>query len=136
MPPKYRWQDPEGRATIIKIIKELVPKWDEGLHTWQLSLVVWILDGEDVLCCTATGDGKSTLFATSIIVLLEMARNPGLYPDLPYRSNPIGLVVMPTKGLSTNIVSLSRLIFFVIWLAFSTCYWMVFRCSKLIVHLG
>ena len=106
MAPKYRWQDPEGRATIIKIIKELVPEWDEGLHMWQLNLVVRILDGEDVLCCTATGDGKSALFAAPIIVLQEMARNPGLYPDLPYRSNPIGLVATPTKGLSTNIVSL------------------------------
>ena len=105
MAPKYWWQDPEGRATIIKIIKELVPEWDEGLHMWQLNLVVQILDGEDVLCCTATGDGKSTLFATPIIVLQEKAQNPGLYPDLPYCSNPISLIVTPTKGLSTNIVS-------------------------------
>jgi ATP-dependent helicase YprA (DUF1998 family) len=73
MAPKYQWQDPEGRATIIKIIKELVPEWDEGLHMWQLNLVVRILDGEDVLCCTATGDGKSALFAVPIIILQEMA---------------------------------------------------------------
>jgi hypothetical protein len=53
---------PEGRATIIKIIKELVPEWDEGLHMWQLDFVVRILDGEDILCCTAMGDGKSALF--------------------------------------------------------------------------
>jgi superfamily II DNA/RNA helicase len=74
---------PEGRATIIKIIKELVPEWDEGLHMWQLDFVVRILDGEDILCCTAMGDGKSALFAAPIIVLQEMARNPGQYLPLP-----------------------------------------------------
>jgi len=96
-------------------------EWDEGLHMWQLDLVVRILDSEDVLCCTATGDGKSALFAAPIIVLQEMARNPGLYPDLPYRSHPVGLIVTPTKGLSANIVSFHdcrRFVFLIIWLAF------------------
>lgn len=86
MAPRYRWQDPVGRETIIKIIKKLVLEWKQGLHDWQLDLVVRILDGEDVLCCTATGDGKSALFAAPIIVLREMSRNASLYPDLPYRS--------------------------------------------------
>jgi len=105
MAPKYRWQDPVGRETIITIIKKLVPEWKQGLHDWQLNLVVRILDGEDILCCTATGDGKSALFAAPIIVLREMSQNASLYPDLPYRSHPVGLVVTPTKGLSGNIVS-------------------------------
>jgi hypothetical protein len=69
MAPKYWWQDPNSRATIIKIIKKL----DEGLHMWQLDLVVQILDAKDILCCTATGDGKSALFATPIIILQEIA---------------------------------------------------------------
>ena len=98
-----------------------MPEWDEGLHMWQLNLVVQIVDGKDILCCTTTGDGKSTLFAAPIIIFQEMAPNPGLYPDLPYHSHPVGLVVMPTKGLSTNIVSFHncrRFVFLTIWLAF------------------
>ncbi|KAJ7125422.1 P-loop containing nucleoside triphosphate hydrolase protein, partial [Mycena epipterygia] len=63
-----------------------------------------VLDGEDVLCCMATGGGKSAMFAVPIIVLREMARNPELYPDLPVRALPIGIVITPTKGLAANIV--------------------------------
>jgi hypothetical protein len=105
MAPQYRWQDPEGRATVKKIIKKLVPEWKDGLHDWQLILVIRILDGEDVLCCTATGDGRSAIFAAPIIVLHEMSQNASQYPNLPYCLHPIGLIVTPTKGLSGNIVS-------------------------------
>lgn len=111
MPPRYRWSDPQGRQTITAIVQKLIQEWKDGLHAWQLKLVVRILDGKDILCCTATGDGKSALFAVSIVVLTEMARNPALYPDLPVHAQcalPMGIVVTPTKGLAANIVS-SRL---------------------------
>jgi superfamily II DNA/RNA helicase len=52
----------------------------------------------------ATGGGKSALFAVPLIVLREIARNPGLYPDLLTRALPQGIVVTPTKGLAANIV--------------------------------
>ncbi|KAJ7453181.1 P-loop containing nucleoside triphosphate hydrolase protein [Mycena latifolia] len=104
MAPRYRWSDPEGRRTIIEIVKKKIPEWDEGLHLWQLKLVIRILDGEDVLCCIATGAGKSALFAVPIIILREMAANPQLYPDLPVRALPMGIVITPTKGLAANIV--------------------------------
>jgi len=72
------------------------------------SLAAWtcrtILDGENILCNTATGDGKSAVFGIPLVVLLEMALNPTLYPDLPYHAKPIGIVVTPTKGLAANIV--------------------------------
>jgi len=102
--PQHRWQDPEGQATIKKIVKVNVPAWKDGLHLWQLELVSRILDGESVLCNTATGDGKSAVFGVPLVVLLEMALNPTVYPDLPYRAKPVGIVVTPTKGLAANIV--------------------------------
>jgi hypothetical protein len=43
-----------------------------------------VLGLEDILCTTATGDGKSALFGTLMVVLLEMAKNPSMYPNLPY----------------------------------------------------
>ncbi|PPQ87651.1 hypothetical protein CVT25_011489 [Psilocybe cyanescens] len=70
-----RWQDPLGLETINSIVKKTVPSWTNGLHAVQLELVSGILDGLDILCCTATGDGK-----------------------------PIGVVITPTKGLANNIV--------------------------------
>jgi hypothetical protein len=88
---------------------------------WQLNLVVQILYSEDILCCTATRDEKSVLFAVSFIILQEMAQNPRLYPDLPYHSHPVSLVITPTKGLSANIVSFHncrRFVFLTVWLTF------------------
>jgi len=44
------------------------------------------------------------VFDIPLVVLLEMALNPTLYPDLPYRAKPIGIAVTPTKGLAANVV--------------------------------
>ncbi|KAJ7309483.1 hypothetical protein DFH08DRAFT_974731 [Mycena albidolilacea] len=104
MAPRFRWKDPEGVRTITLIVKKIIPQWKDGLYPWQLKLVVRILDGGDIFCCIATGGGKSALFGVPIIVLKEMARNPDLYPDLPGRLLPVGLVITPTKGLAANIV--------------------------------
>lgn len=104
MAPKYRWRDPQGDRTINKIVKEQIPQWKDGLYPAQQDLVKRILDGQKVLCCMATGGGKSALFAVPIIVLRETARNRHLYPDLPGRALPQGIVVTPTKGLAANIV--------------------------------
>ena len=111
MAPQPRWRDPEGLATINTIVKNLIPKWTNGLHPVQLEVVSAILDGEDVLCCTATGDGKSAAFSIPTLVLLEYKRTPGTFiAGLPSRDKPIGVVVTPTKGLADNIVSLALLI--------------------------
>ena len=53
------WQDPIGVATINAIVKKLIPEWMNGLLAVQLELVSAILDGQDVLCCTATGAWRS-----------------------------------------------------------------------------
>jgi superfamily II DNA helicase RecQ len=101
----HQWQTPEGQATIRKIVAEQIPEWTGGLHDWQVTVVAWILDGEDVLCITATGDGKSAIFAVPMIVLLEVARNPTKYRGFTVsQKKPVGIVIAPTKGLSTNIV--------------------------------
>ncbi|KAJ7703912.1 hypothetical protein B0H17DRAFT_921677 [Mycena rosella] len=93
-----------GRATVRRIVAEKIPEWTGGLHEWQVIVVAWILDGEDVFCVTATGDGKSALFAVPIIALLEVARNPAVYPGYLHHKKPVALVIAPTKGLAGNIV--------------------------------
>ncbi|KAJ7348670.1 hypothetical protein DFH08DRAFT_652373, partial [Mycena albidolilacea] len=57
------------------------------------------------ICCTATGDGKSALFA--VPVFREVWANRHLYLDLPTRATPVGIVITPTKGLAPNIVRAS-----------------------------
>ncbi|KAJ7681380.1 hypothetical protein B0H17DRAFT_1205904 [Mycena rosella] len=78
-----RWQDPSGRKVLQTIVKKVLP-WIDGLRPVQEDLVAPILDGEDILCCTATALIPSTF---------------------PTRLHPVGLVVTPTKGLANNIVS-------------------------------
>ncbi|KAF8145002.1 P-loop containing nucleoside triphosphate hydrolase protein [Mycena galopus ATCC 62051] len=104
MSSRYRWSDPKGVQTVTTIVKTRIPQWQDGLYPAQLKLIVRILDGEDIFCSMATGGGKSALFAVPIIVLKEMALHPELYPDLPVRALPVGLVITPTKGLAANIV--------------------------------
>ncbi|KAJ7193716.1 P-loop containing nucleoside triphosphate hydrolase protein [Mycena pura] len=105
MAPRLRWQDELGRKTIGDIVKKVIPAWTDGLRPVQEDLVSAILDGDDVLCCTATGDGKSAAFSIPILVLDEYAVNPQLYPaGLRSRIGSVGVVVTPTKGLANNIV--------------------------------
>ena len=104
---KSCWQDPLGLETINIIIKNIIPWWTNGLHTVQLKLISAILDGQDILCCTATRDGKSAAFSIPCLVLLEYNQHPESYPtNLPTCLRPIGVVVTLTKGLASNIVCL------------------------------
>jgi len=103
-----RWQDSIGLETICTIVKTIIPTWRDGLHPVQLELVSAILDGQDILCCTATGDGKSAAFAIPGLILVEYNAHPDAYPaGLPTRKRPIGVVITPTKGLANNIVHFS-----------------------------
>ncbi|KAF8236734.1 hypothetical protein L208DRAFT_1523867 [Tricholoma matsutake] len=92
-------------------MKMLIPAWTNGLHPVQLELVLSILDGQDILCCTATGDGKSAAFSIPCFVLTEYNGHPDKYPaGLPTQKRPIGVVITPMKGLANNIVfELSKL---------------------------
>ncbi|KAK7455874.1 hypothetical protein VKT23_010911 [Stygiomarasmius scandens] len=96
---KPRWKDTVGLETIKHIVA-CSTNFPNGLYSYQLPLIAKILDRDDVLCITATGDGKSALFAIPIVVLHKYNTNFHLYPSrLPTRPNPIGIVVTPTKGL-------------------------------------
>ena len=104
------WQNPEGLNTINTILRSRkpIPNWTNGLHAIQLELISVILDWKDLLCCTATGDGKLAAFSIPTLVLLEYNKHPDAYvAGLPTQRRPIGVVVTPTKGLADNIVRLS-----------------------------
>ncbi|KAK6996217.1 p-loop containing nucleoside triphosphate hydrolase protein [Favolaschia claudopus] len=105
MPQNIRWRSPAGRETLQKIVRKLIPTWMDGLRPTQEDLVAAIMDQEDVLCCTATGDGKSAAFSIPILAMNEYTKYPDLYPrGLASKANPVGIVITPTKGLALNIV--------------------------------
>jgi len=61
-------------------VKMIIPTWRDGLHLVQLELVSSILYGQDILCCTATGDGKSAAFAIPHLILTEYNAHLDAYP--------------------------------------------------------
>ena len=52
-----------------------------GLYPFQADCITRILDGEDLLCCTTTGDGKLALFMVPIIVHVELWEQKEKYGD-------------------------------------------------------
>ncbi|KAE9385859.1 hypothetical protein BT96DRAFT_786393, partial [Gymnopus androsaceus JB14] len=54
---------------------------------------------------TATGDGKSALFIVPILAHLEISTHPAMYPAFLVKSQPVVMVITPTKGLATSLLS-------------------------------
>jgi hypothetical protein len=53
-----------------------IPIWKNGLRERQVQPIVHILDGQDVILCTAAGDGNSAIFTVSIIRHLAVSEAP------------------------------------------------------------
>ncbi|KAF5344533.1 hypothetical protein D9758_016475 [Tetrapyrgos nigripes] len=106
MPPALSFRSSEGQQALRTIVMKLIPHWPTGLREFQSESISHILDNQDLFAITATGDGKSALFAIPILVHAEVANNPTLYPSfsVTMRKKPVGIVITPTKGLANNIV--------------------------------
>lgn len=111
MSSKVVFTSNEGVQIVNSIVKKLILKWNNGLREFQLLCIPKILNLEDVFAIEATGGGKSALFGVPILVHLEISRNPASYPafNVPIRSNPVGVVVTPTKGLASDIVRILKI---------------------------
>ena len=77
-------------------------------------MIGYFLDGEDTVYCMATGGGKSAAFSLPILIHQELARNPSLYSHhlkllQGAKVKPVGVVVMPMKGLAGSMVHSQRL---------------------------
>ncbi|KAF7334889.1 P-loop containing nucleoside triphosphate hydrolase protein [Mycena sanguinolenta] len=99
------WLSPEGQTALKAIVASEIPAWKDGLRERQIQPILRILDGQDVLLCTATGDGKSALFTVPIICHLALRKSPDSFPKFRrICKEPVGIVITPTKGLARNIV--------------------------------
>lgn len=83
--PNYDWRTPEGLERIKTTVSPSLPCLP---HQFQLYDSACILNGQDVFCITATGDGKSALIYIPALVRPEM----------------ITVVVEPTNALETDLV--------------------------------
>ncbi|KAJ7218596.1 P-loop containing nucleoside triphosphate hydrolase protein [Mycena pura] len=103
MSEELPWMSPAGATALKSIVATCLPSWKAGLHPWQEEPILRILDGQDILLCTATGSGKSSLFMVPILCHQEVHKQPHLYPGLRACANPLGIVITPTKGLGRNL---------------------------------
>ncbi|KAF8174177.1 P-loop containing nucleoside triphosphate hydrolase protein [Mycena galopus ATCC 62051] len=95
----------EGAAALKLIVASEIPEWKNGLRDRQVEPISRILDGQDVILCTATGDGKSALFIVPILCHIAVSKSPEIFPKFRrIRKKPVGVVITPTKGLARNIV--------------------------------
>ncbi|KAJ7260900.1 hypothetical protein B0H12DRAFT_1106925 [Mycena haematopus] len=74
------WRSPEGQEALKSIVAAKIPVWKDGLRERQVQPILHILDGQDVILCTATGDGKSALFTVPIICHLAVSEAPTHFP--------------------------------------------------------
>ncbi|KAJ8074036.1 hypothetical protein PM082_012327 [Marasmius tenuissimus] len=106
MAPRLHWNKPQGLLLLDQIVSRAISSWSGGLRPFQATAIARILDGEDVLCCTATGGGKSALFMVPILAHLAL-RNGEIVNGREawnIREKPVGIVVTPTKGLAGDLV--------------------------------
>ncbi|KAI0065342.1 hypothetical protein BV25DRAFT_1798449, partial [Artomyces pyxidatus] len=85
------WRTPEGLAKLRTLVRPSLPYEP---HDWQLTDSAHVLDGQDVFCITATGDGKSALIYIPALARKEMIT--------------IVVPVEPTNALESNIASSLR----------------------------
>jgi superfamily II DNA/RNA helicase len=100
------WQDPGDLSIINEIVRHRIPEWTDGLYPFQSTAIPLILNGQDLLCCTPTGDGKSALFIVPILVHEEICKDREKYGAWAKNAKewPVGIVVTPTNGLASKTV--------------------------------
>lgn len=81
----FKWQSPVGLKKLEDLVSPSLPFIPKP---WQLECSARLLDGQDVLCLSATGDGKSAL----------------MYIPTLARPGTITLVVSPTNYLESDMV--------------------------------
>ncbi|KAK1223393.1 hypothetical protein PQX77_013736 [Marasmius sp. AFHP31] len=107
MAPLLTWQDPVGLDTITKVTACCIPEWPNGLHDYQLDPISKILDRKSVFFVGGTGCEKAALFMVPLVVHRELTvrPQPQLYPNLPVQERAVVVVITPTKGLASSIIS-------------------------------
>ena len=82
---QYNWYSVEGLDKLRHTVGPLLPYEP---YSFQLKCTARVLNGQDVLCLSATGDGKSALLYLASIA----------------RQGTITLVVCPTNFLESDLV--------------------------------
>ncbi|KAI0028053.1 P-loop containing nucleoside triphosphate hydrolase protein [Vararia minispora EC-137] len=98
MDSSHLFSSPSGRKLVSEILKPVLPFVP---HDDQLTCVCKLLDGVDVLAVLPTNAGKTGIFYMFILSIISLHKDPSRYSTLSekFPSNPVLVVVLPTKGL-------------------------------------
>ncbi|KAF9066188.1 P-loop containing nucleoside triphosphate hydrolase protein [Rhodocollybia butyracea] len=99
------WISQEGTDTLNHVVSAWIPQWELGLWDFQREWIPLVLDHQNLVAFTATGDGKSFLFLVPILIHLELSTNPLQYTKFPVQHQAVVMVITPMKGLATSILS-------------------------------
>jgi hypothetical protein len=77
MTSTFKFTSNDGADLCRQILKGRMPY---DTHDFQLSAITHLLDGQDVLMCTATGTGKTDTFIRLMHIVLAISENPSLAP--------------------------------------------------------
>ncbi|KAF9062273.1 hypothetical protein BDP27DRAFT_1233864 [Rhodocollybia butyracea] len=93
-----RWISQEGTDTLNHVVSARIPQWELGLWDFQREWIPLVLDCQNLVAFTATGDGKSVLFLVPILIHLKLSTNPLQYTQVPVQHQAVAMVITPTRG--------------------------------------
>ncbi|KAF9231106.1 P-loop containing nucleoside triphosphate hydrolase protein [Melanogaster broomeanus] len=77
-------------------------------HDFQLEVIGYLLDGDDVLLVIATGSGKTDMFIRLMHVIKHIASHPHTLGSVSFPRDPAMVIVCPTKALEEEMLRSSQ----------------------------
>ncbi len=79
MSPTHACKTPQGLEALKRVVARRIPQLKDSLRDHQQEYIPHIrLDGENLLVCTATGDGKSAYFTAPILAYIDVRDDPDM----------------------------------------------------------
>ncbi|KAJ3015046.1 hypothetical protein NUW54_g1149 [Trametes sanguinea] len=98
----FRFSSADGTRLCRQILKD---KLGFDPHDYVLEGVSQSLDGVDLLAITPTGSGKTSFLIAYLVVMNAILESPQLCPSAAFPKNPVMIIVVPTKSLELDMVS-------------------------------
>ena len=84
MSPMHAYKTPQGLEALKCLVARRIPQWKDSLRLSvitsksSLDFIPHILDDDNLLVCTATGDGKSAYFTAPILAYIDVRDDPDM----------------------------------------------------------
>ncbi|KAJ6554119.1 P-loop containing nucleoside triphosphate hydrolase protein [Mycena sp. CBHHK59/15] len=99
----FHFYSPEGFDLARKILLDVLPNFEP--HHYQIDGICKVLSGIDLIASTPTGSGKTGFLFLSILVMIAIAKSPGLCRSVKFPLNPVIIVVCPTNSIEQQMVT-------------------------------